>query len=93
MRSIVRLRLTSASTHRKHTPTSGCPSNRSRLPQTVRSPQHQQPGCGRAILVATESGLGHRDTSSDVLRPMRMLLPLGSVRVNSCMPQGMSSMM
>jgi len=29
--------------------------------------------------------------SSGVLHPMRMLLPLGSVSVNSCMPHGMSA--
>jgi hypothetical protein len=29
--------------------------------------------------------------ASETLRPTRMLFPLGSVSVNSCMPQGMSS--
>ena len=44
-------------------------------------------------LVAADSSSRHDDTSStDVVRhPMRMLLPLGSVSVNSCMPHGVSS--
>jgi len=47
-RSIARLHLARRSTQRKHTPTSGCPSSRSRLAMTSRSPQHQQPDCGRS---------------------------------------------
>lgn len=51
------------------------------------------PTAGLRFVVAVNSGSLH-DTSIqslDVLRPMRMLLPLGSVNVNSCMPHGMSS--
>ena len=59
IRSIAGLRSARRSTQRKHTPTSGRPSNRRRPARTSRSPQHQQPGCGStkspptAVLVIT----------------------------------------
>lgn len=43
-RSMARLRRARSLTQRKQTPTSGCSLRWSRLPRTVRSPQHQQPG-------------------------------------------------
>ena len=42
-------------------------------------------------VVVLDCGLRHHVTSVDAVRPTRMLLPQGSVRVNSCMPHGMSS--